>query len=84
MHTMCRTVNTNVVGAEGSEFCSYNSRGIHHITECGSGDGNDVSVITTGQRTPEYMVTLDVAVQKIGMELDTWGGGIGHIRVSVS
>ena len=30
-----------------------------------------MSVITIGQRTPKYMVAVDVAGQKIGMELDT-------------
>ena len=54
----------------GSEFCGDNALGIHHIIECGSGDGKDVPVITIGQRTPKYMVTVDVAGQKIGMEID--------------
>ena len=30
-----------------------------------------MSVITLGQRTPKYMVTVAVAGQKIGMEIDT-------------
>ena len=60
LHKMCRNANTYFVGEEGSEFCGD-----------GSGDGNDVSVITLGQRTPKYMVTVDVAGQTIGMELDT-------------
>ena len=71
LHKMCRNANTNFVGEEGSEFYGDNALGIHHITECGSGDGNDVSVITIGQRAPKYMVAVDVAGQKIGMELDT-------------
>ena len=36
-------------GEEGSKFCDDNALGIHHITECGPGDGNDVAVITLGQ-----------------------------------
>ena len=68
---MCRNANTYFVGEEGSEFCGDNALGTHHIIECGSGDGNDVSVITLGQRTPKYIVTVDVAGQAIGMELDT-------------
>ena len=63
--------NTHFVGEEGSEFCGDSALGIHHITECGSGDGNDVSVITLGQRKPTYMVTVDVAGQNICMETDT-------------
>ena len=61
LHKMCCNANTNFVGEEGSEFYGDTALGIHHITECGSGHENDVSVITLGQRTPKYMVTVDNA-----------------------
>ena len=68
---MCRKANTNVVGEEDCKFFGDGAHGIHHITECGSGNGNDVSVITLGQHTPTYVVTVDVAGQKLGMEIYT-------------
>ena len=68
---MCRKANTNVVGEEDCKFFGDGAHGIHHITECGSGNGNDVSVITLSQHTPTYVVTVDVAGQKLGMEIYT-------------
>ena len=79
LHKMCRNANTHFVGEEGSELCDDNALGIHHITECGYGEGMELDTCAVVSVTSECLYREHLthyALEPTQLKLQDYLGGI--------